>query len=125
LWNHLLIPPDQYKWDLVFFGFSPSNGDGGYHLDSLYRSNPDRQTRPRWWNVTWYANSKVDAWLNEGSRALDPTIRSGAYARVQRQVWNDAPYLWLYAENVIVAMRDVRGAKVLPIALTVLRSAHK
>jgi ABC-type transport system substrate-binding protein len=124
-WDHLLIPPDQYKWDLVLFGFNPSNGDGGYHLDSLYHSNPDRQHRPRVWNFTWYSNPEVDAWLSEGARALDPKVRSAAYAKVERRVWNDVPYLWLYAENVIVATRDVRGVEVLPIVFTILRAAHR
>ncbi|HYM90750.1 MAG TPA: ABC transporter substrate-binding protein [bacterium] len=124
-WDHLLIPPDQYTWDLVLFGFNPSNGDGGYHLDSLYRSNPDRQHRPRVWNFTWYSNPQVDAWLTEGSRAIDPKARAATYARVERQVWNDAPYLWLYAENVIVATRDVSGVEVLPIVFTILRSAYR
>jgi ABC-type transport system substrate-binding protein len=124
-WDHLLIPPDQYKWDLVLFGFNPSNGDGGYHLDSLYRSNTDRQRRPRVWNVTWYSNPRVDAWLSEGDRAVDPKVRGAAFAKVERQVWGDVPYLWLYAENVIVATRDVSGVEVLPIVFTILRSARK
>ncbi len=124
-WDHLLIPPDQYKWDLVLFGFNPSNGDGGYHLDSLYHSNPDRQRRPRVWNFTWYSNPQVDAWLAEGDHAVDPKVRAAAYAKVERQVWNDVPYLWLYAENVIVATRDVSGVEVLPIVFTILRSAHR
>jgi len=123
-WEHLLVPPDQYTWDLVLFGFDPSNGDGGYHLDSLYRSNPDRQHRPRLWNFTWYSNPQVDAWLTEAGRDIDARIRAATYARVERQVWNDVPYLWLYAENVIVATRDVTGVEVLPIAFTIVRSAH-
>jgi peptide/nickel transport system substrate-binding protein len=125
LWDHLLVPPDQYKWDLVLFGFDPSNGDGGYHLDSLYRSNPDRHHRPSAWNVTWYSNPQVDAWLSEADRSVDPKARAAVYARVERQVWSDVPYLWLYAENVIVASRDVSGVEVLPIVLTILRSAYR
>lgn len=124
-WDQLLIPPDQYKWDLVLFGFNPSNGDGGYHLDSLYRSNPDRQHRPRVWNFTWYSNPQVDAWLSQADRAIDAKVRAAAYAKVERQVWNDAPYLWLYAENAIVATRGVSGVEVLPIVLTILRSARR
>ena len=123
-WDHLLISPDRYAWDLVFFGFAPDNGDGGLQLDSLYRSNPDRQHRPRAWNFTWYANPQVDAWLTQGSRAIDPRTRAAAYARVERRVWDDVPYLWLYAENVIVATRNVRGVEVLPTEVTILRSAH-
>lgn len=124
-WNHLLGPPDQYTWDLVFFGFDPGNGEGGSHLDALYRSNPNRQHRPRLWNFTWYANPQVDAWLTEASRDLDPRARAAIYARVERQVWNDVPALWLYSEDVIAATRDVTGIEVLPTGVTSLRSAHK
>ncbi|HKV44851.1 MAG TPA: ABC transporter substrate-binding protein [bacterium] len=122
--DNLLAPPDQYKWDLAFFGFNPSNGDGGYHLDALYRSNPDRLHRPQVWNFTWYSNPQVDTWLSEGDRAVDRTVRDAAYAKVQRQVWNDAPFLWLYTEDVIVGTRGVKGVDVLPIASTIFRHAH-
>ncbi len=122
--DHLLVPPDQSKWDLAFFGFGPSNGDGGDHLDALYRSNPDRQHRPRAWNFTWYSNPLVDAWLAEGTRAVDPRVRDAVYAKVERQVWTDAPYLWLYADSVVVATRGAQGVEVLPIALTILKHAH-
>lgn len=124
-WDHLLVPLPQSTWDLVLFGFGSSNGDGGEHLDSLFRSNPDRQHRPRAWNITWYANPQVDAWLTDGRRMIDPRARAAIYARVERRVWDDVPYLWLYAENVIVAMREVRGVEVLPSAFTILRSAHR
>jgi ABC-type transport system substrate-binding protein len=123
-WDRLLIPPDQYAWDLVFFGFAPANGDGGLQLDALYRSNPDRRQRPRALNVTGYANPQVDAWLTEGRRAIDPRTRAAAYARVERTVWTDVPSLWLYAEDVIVATRDVKGVEILPSLLTILRAAH-
>jgi ABC-type transport system substrate-binding protein len=124
LWDQLLVAPDQYRWDLAFLGFDPANGDGGFHLEALYRSNPDRQRRPVVRNVTWYSNPQVDAWLSEGGHAIDPRIRAGVYAKAARQVWNDAPYLWLYGEDVIVATRNVRGVEVLPTGVTILRSAH-
>ena len=124
LWDELLAPPDQLQWDLAFFGFEPVNGDGGFQLDALYRSNPDPKRRPPIRNVTWYANPPVDAWLTQGRRAIDPRVSAAAYSKAARQVWNDAPYLWLYSEDVIVATRNVRGVEVLPTGATVLRSAH-
>ena len=124
LWDQLLSAPDQYRWDLAFFGFDPVNGDGGFHLNALYRSNPDPKRRPLARNVAWYTNPQVNGWLSEGDHALDPRLRAGVYAKAARQVWNDAPYLWLYADDVIVATRNVRGVEVLPTGVTRLRSAH-
>ncbi len=123
-WNRLLVTSEQSQWDLAFLGFDPVNGDGGLHLDALYRSNPDPKRRPAVRNVTWYSSPQVDAWLSQGSRTLNPTTRAFSYAKVERQVWNDAPYLWLYAEDVIVATRAVHGVEVLPSGLTLLRSAR-
>jgi len=124
-WDHLLIPPGQLTWDLVLFGFNPSNGDGGYHLDSLFHSNPDRLHRPWVWNFTWYTNAQVDGWLTDGAHAVDPRVRAQFYGNVQRRVWSDAPYLWLYGEDVIVgASRSVKNVEVLPIIFTVLKFAQ-
>jgi peptide/nickel transport system substrate-binding protein len=122
--DDLLVAPDQFKWDLVLFGFNPSNGDVGHHLNSLYRSNPDRQHPAPAQNFTWYSNPQVDAWLDEGGRATDPNLRGRIYARAQRQLWDDAPYLWLYAEDTIIGTRGVSGVHVLPMAGTSLKSAH-
>jgi peptide/nickel transport system substrate-binding protein len=124
LLDQLVVTPDQSHWELAFFGFDPVNGDGGFHLDALYRSNPDPKRRPLVRNVTWYANPRVDAWLSEGGRTIDPRQRADTYAKAARQVWNDAPYLWLYAEDVIVATRNVRGVEIQPTGVTILRSAH-
>lgn len=123
-WDYLRVPPDRLKWDMVLFGFNPSNGDGAYHLASLFESNPSRREPPKVWNFTWYSNPKVDAWLTEADATIDQAKRNSLLAQVQRVVWADAPYVWLYAENVIVAKRKaVRDVQVLPIVFTILRNA--
>jgi len=122
--DDLLAAPDQFKWDLVLYGFNPSNGDAGHHLDSLYRSNPDREHPAPARNFTWYSNRQVDTWLIEGVRAFDPNTRARMYALAQRQVWNDAPYLWLYAEDAIVGTRGVNDVDVLPTGGASLKFAH-
>jgi ABC-type transport system substrate-binding protein len=123
-WDYLRVPPDRLKWDMVLFGFNPSNGDGAYHLASLFESNPSRSEPPKVWNFTWYANPKVDALLTEADATIDKAKRNNLLAQVQRIVWTDAPYVWLYAENVIVAKRKtVKNVVVLPTVFTILRNA--
>lgn len=124
-WDYLRVPPDRLRWDMVLFGFNPSNGDGAYHMASLFQSNPSRGAPPKVWNFTWYANSKVDALLDGADATVDQAKRNSLLAQAQRIVWNDAPYVWLYAENVIVAKRKaVRNVVVLPIVFTILRNAR-
>ena len=104
-WDYLRVPPDKMAWDLVLFGFNPSNGDGGYHLSSLFASNPSRTERPRVWNFTWYTNPKVDSLLAESDQMVDAAKRKALLVEAARLAWTDAPYVWLYAENVVVAKR--------------------
>ena len=118
------MPPDKLAWDMVLFGFNPSNGDGGYHLTSLFASNPSRAERPKVWNFTWYESPKVDGLLAEADRTVDPTKRKPLLVEAAKVVWNDAPYVWLYAENVIIAKKkELRGVEVSPVIFTLLRNA--
>jgi len=119
------LPPERITWDMVLFGFNPSNGDGAYHLASLFESNPSPGGPPKVWNFARYANSKVDELLNQADTAVDQTKRTQLLAQAAGIIWNDAPYVWLYAENVIVAKRrDVKNVEVLPIIFTILRDAR-
>ncbi len=124
-WDYLRVPPDRLRWDMVLFGFNPSNGDGAYHMASLFQSNPSQSAPPKVWNFTWYANPRVDALLDAADTTVDQPKRNSLLAEAQRIVWNDAPYVWLYAENVIVAKRKaVKNVEVLPIVFTILRNAR-
>ncbi|MGH7268416.1 MAG: ABC transporter substrate-binding protein [Candidatus Rokuibacteriota bacterium] len=124
-WDHLRVPPDKIAWDMVLFGFNPSNGDGGYHLTSLFASNPSRTERPKVWNFTWYSNPKVDSLLAEADQTVDPAKRKPMLVEAAKLAWDEAPYVWLYAENVVIAKRkDVKQVEVQPVIFTILRSAH-
>src|SRR5581483_12460012 len=116
---------DRIAWDLVLFGFNPCNGDGGYHLSSLFAANPSRTERPKVWNFTWYANPRVDSLLAEADQTVDAAKRKGQLVEAARLVWEDAPYVWLYAENVVVAKRkELHGVEVQPVVFTILRHAR-
>jgi ABC-type transport system substrate-binding protein len=124
-WDYLRVPPDKIAWDLVLFGFNPSNGDGGYHLSSLFASNPSRSERPKVWNFTWYENPRVDNLLAEADQTVDPARRKPMLVEAAKLAWNDAPYVWLYAENVVVAKKkELKGVEVLPVIFTILRNAR-
>jgi ABC-type transport system substrate-binding protein len=124
-WDYLRVPPDKIAWDMVLFGFNPSNGDGGYHLASLFASNPSRTERPKVWNFTWYANPKVDSLLAEADQTVDAAKRKPMLVEAAKLAWEDAPYVWLYAENVVIAKRkDVKQVEVQPVVFTILRNAH-
>lgn len=56
-------------------------------------------------NYTSYANQEFNDILVEMGAlpGCDPEVRNEAYARAQQLMWEDAPYVWLFAGNVMAA----------------------
>jgi ABC-type transport system substrate-binding protein len=67
----------------------------------------------------------VDSLLAEADQTVDAAKRKTMLVEAAKLAWTDAPYLWLYAENVVVAKRkDLRGVEVQPVIFTILRNAR-
>jgi len=66
-------------------------------------------------NRGFYSNPKLDALIDQGRRAIDPSVRKPLYAEVQSILAEDLPYidLW-YFDNVLVHTRRVRNLKLNP-----------
>jgi peptide/nickel transport system substrate-binding protein len=64
---------------------------------------------------TWYNNKEVNKLAAQGLRQLNPAKRAVVYTKMQRQVFHDAPYLWLYWSPARSAVRsNVNGYSKLP-----------
>jgi peptide/nickel transport system substrate-binding protein len=64
---------------------------------------------------TFYNNPKVNALAKQALGELDESKRKQIYLVMQRQIFEDAPYLWLYWTPAVTAVRDgVHGFAVLP-----------
>ena len=114
-WDYLKVPAQDAQFDLFIWAFNPSNGDGGYALSSLFKSNPDDRGVPLVWNIGRYRNPAVDELLARSDVAVDPEERSAILAQVQRILMEENPYIWLYAERRIMAVRsDLTGIALLP-----------
>src|SRR5678815_646470 len=47
-------------------------------------------------NDSFYANPEVDALLDAARAELDPARRAALYRRVERILYDDAPWIWDY-----------------------------
>jgi len=113
--TRLTAPAASKDWDLGFYGFNPSNGDSIYALEGLFQSGYFQ-------NVGSYTNKQVDAWMAAADRDLNAADRHRLSVQAQQQIWQDAPYLWLYAEPTITAkQRGLPDVTVLPTLFTLLR----
>jgi ABC-type transport system substrate-binding protein len=125
-WDYLRLPPDEAEYDMLIFGFNPSNGDLGYHLNSLFRSNIDRTVRPAVWNLMWYSNPQVDDLLNQADTTVDSAQRNELLGQAQQLIWDDAPMIWLYVPELLVGARsNVQDVYSWPTVFTVVREASK
>jgi peptide/nickel transport system substrate-binding protein len=85
--------------------------------DILRRVFHSAQAPPVGFNRGRYANPDLDALLDQATGSEDPARRLDLYARVQRLVADDVPYISLwYKTNVAVAQRGLSGVRLTPIA---------
>lgn len=77
------------------------------------------------WNQQSYNNARVDALLEEGRRTTDRAARQRVYAEAQRIITDEAPMVFLYAnDQASAALPAVGGFVVHPTASTIfLRDA--
>lgn len=123
-WSYLRVPHAEAEYDMLIFGFNPSNGDLGYHLNSVFRTNSDTTKQPDVWNLMWYSNPQVNDLLNQADHTVDQTQRFDLLGQAQQLIWTDAPVIWLYVPDLLTgATKDVQDAFIWPTVFTVVREA--
>ena len=117
-WDGIKVAKAAVDFDMALFGFNPSHGSGALQLDIMYTSNANTGKVPGW-NFNWYSNSKVDGLLAKALQTVVPADQNKVLAEAGQQIWDDAPYIWLYVRNNISAY-DAKAATplVLPVVFT-------
>ncbi len=116
-------PVDESPLQLFLIGWGPWILDPDQMLRPLFSSS---QWPPTGSNYSFYKNSKVDDLLQTGTSTIDPQKREAAYKEAQALIWGDAPWIFLYNEQQIVAMNPkVTGVNVLPFELLDFSHAKK
>ncbi len=81
--------------------------------DILRRVFHSGQTPPAGFNRGYYANPEVDRLIDQATTSLDESDRRALYARAQRLIAEDAPYIPIWNRtNVVVAQRALDGLHV-------------
>lgn len=125
-WSYLRVPLSEAKYEMISFGFNPSNGDLGYHLNSVFHSNANKTKAPYVWNLMWYSNAEVDKLIDQANETVDETKRYDLLGQAQKAIWDDAPVIWLHAPDLLTgARKSVQDAYIWPTVFTVVRDAWK
>lgn len=86
----------------AMLGWGTPTMDADYALFALFHSSE----HPPGFNGAFYANPEVDALLDEARSTLDVEARAAAYDEAISIIWEDAPWLFLYSEVQVTAIRN-------------------
>ncbi len=108
---HVRRPKPENDIQFAMLGWSVPTMDADYALFALFHSS----SHPPGFNGAFYSNPEVDRLLDLGRSTLDQAERQAAYARAIEIIWEDAPWLFLYSEIQVTAVRsNVQGFVVHP-----------
>jgi ABC-type transport system substrate-binding protein len=94
------VKPDN-DVQFAMLGWGTVTMDADYGLFALFHSSE----HPPGFNGAFYENPEVDRLLDEARVVLDADARQQLYAEAIEIIWNDAPWLFLYSEVQLTAIR--------------------
>jgi len=96
---------------LHYLGWAPSFLDSSQQMLQFLSS----YAPPNGLATTFYANPEVDTWINTAEEESNPEKRQELYCRIAKQVWNDAPWIFLWVQQFpIIHSAKVTGVGSLP-----------
>lgn len=96
------------KVALYLGGWSTSTGDADWAIRPLLYG---ASAPPSSYNVGFYDNPKVNSLIEAGLKTADPNKRAQVYADLQKEIWTDMPWVFLYVpHNVWGTGANVEGA---------------
>ena len=97
---------------MQFGGWSASTGDADYGLRPLLASE---SFPPNLFNVAYYKNDAVDKDLADAIKTADDTKRAELYAKAQKTIFEDAPWIFLgEKDNLSAKNKKLSGVYMLP-----------
>lgn len=106
----------------AMLGWGTVTSDADYGLYNLFH----KANHPPGFNGAFYDNPKVNELLERGRSVMDAKQRQDAYAEAIKIIWDDAPWLFLYSEIQVTAIRkNVTGFVVHPSERMVTTRADK
>ncbi len=97
----VIVPPEEAEHDAYMLGWGTVTLDADYGLYALFHSTQWPPSN----NVSYYANDEVDALLDEARITPERNVREELYREAIEIIWNDAPWIFLYDEGQVNAVR--------------------
>ena len=105
-------PAEKTVHQLAYLGWAPAFLDAAQQMLQFWsEAHP-----PKGLAITFYKNPRVEELIPAASRELNPDKRKETYCEAQKQIWADAPWLFLYVQRFpIVYSSKVTDVGSLPV----------
>jgi ABC-type transport system substrate-binding protein len=103
-WPGYIDAVKKREFNLYMLGWAASTGDPDQVMQSLFHSRRAGQT----WNLGAHGNKEADALIDQGAAILDPAKRKAIYLDLQKRLFADAPWLFMYRATSFTAYNDKR-----------------
>lgn len=105
--------PEDAELELYYGGWSPSTGDADWGIRPLVGGK--EAFPPNSYNVSYYDNEEVNNLISAGLQTADENARADAYEKAQKLIWDDAPWVFLSADNTLAGKKNyLKGVYLLP-----------
>ncbi|WP_297611352.1 glutathione ABC transporter substrate-binding protein GsiB [uncultured Sutterella sp.] len=106
------VTPEKSEHQLYYIGWSSSTGEMDYAIRPLLAT---ASFTPNDSNDSYYSNKMVDEKLMEALATTDRAKKAELYADIQKQIWHDAPWIFLATEqNIAGAAKNLTGFYIQP-----------
>lgn len=97
---------------MYYIGWSSSTGEANWAITPLLAG---ASAPPKLVNTAYYKNDTVDGDLTKALETVDRAKKAELYADAQKQIWADAPWIFLVQEKIVYARsKRLQGAYVMP-----------
>lgn len=113
---------EENKSMMNYAGWSPSTGDADWGLRPLLAREA---WPPTLFNLAFWDNPDFDAQIKAALQTADPEKRKTAYAKAQEIVMEEAPWIFLWVNQVLGGISNKCGGMVIqPDGIAYLRTGH-
>lgn len=91
-WPGYIDALKKREFNGYMLGWAGSTGDPDQVVQALFHSRRAGQT----WNLGAHSNKDIDALIDAGGSTLDPAKRKAIYADIQKRLFDDAPWIFMY-----------------------------
>lgn len=98
-------------YDMHMLGWAP----GALDAPTQFQMFQKAQWPPTGLASAFYTNESAESLIDAGNRELDEKKRYDLYCQAQKQIWDDAPWLFLWSQTLILAhSSDIEGVSYVP-----------